>query len=70
MKIQANQVMTHDLWHRRMGHPSNNALSNLSSIISGIKHSSCQRSLCDVCLRAKQTLLSFATSENKSLESL
>jgi len=35
-EIQANNVVTHDLWHRRMGHPSNQALSKLSSTISNI----------------------------------
>ena len=41
-KVQTNKVVYHELWHRRMGHPSNQALSNLSRIISGIS-SSCDK---------------------------
>jgi len=58
-------VITHELWHRRLGHPSNQALSNLSTIISGVLGSSNHKELCDVCLRAKQTQLSFTISKNK-----
>jgi len=58
-------VITHELWHRRVGHPSNQALSSLSNIISGIVSSSNKKDLCDACLRAQQTRLPFNISENK-----
>ena len=65
-QVQANKVITHELWHRRLGHPSNQALSTLSAIISEVVGSSNHKELCDVCLRAKQTRLSFNVSENKA----
>jgi len=51
-----------------MGHPSNQALSKLLSTISDI-FCSCgsKKDLCDVCLRVKQTRLSFGLSDNKAL---
>jgi len=50
-----------------MGHPSNQALSNLFSIVSGISNNH-KKDLCDVCLRAKQTCLPFNINENKALK--
>ena len=65
-QAQANKVITDELWHRRLGHPSNQALSSLSTIISEVVGSSNHKEFCDVCLRAKQTRLSFNFSENKA----
>jgi len=62
ISIQVNKVLSYDVWHRRLGHPSRQVLLNLSSI-------SCQEiknDLCDVCLRAKQTRKPFCLSENKA----
>ena len=64
-EVQANKVVAYGLWHRRMGHPSNQALLNLSSIDSGISNNH-KEDLCDVCLRAKQTHLPFNISRNKA----
>jgi len=64
-KIQVNKDVSHDFWHQRMRHPSNQELSYLSSTISGILSSNSKRDLCDVCLKAKQTRLPFSVSENK-----
>ena len=50
-----------------MGHPSHQALSNLSSILSGILNSN-NKDLCDVSLKAKQTRFPFNISENKALK--
>ena len=47
-KVQVNKVLTYDLWHRRMGHPSNQALSNLSSIVSRITNNH-KKGLCELC---------------------
>jgi len=38
IQLQANKVDSHDMWHQIMGHPSTQALSNLSSIILGINN--------------------------------
>ena len=65
--IQANQAVTYELWHWRMGHLSHQALSNLSGIISGIPNCN-NKALCDVCLKAKLTRLPFNISENKALK--
>ena len=54
-QAQANKVMPLELWHKRLGHPSNQALSSLSKSVSGIVSNSSQKDLCNVCLRAKQT---------------
>jgi len=67
VEVQANKVLASALSDRRMGHPSNQALSNLSSIVSGIDNDN-KEDLYDVCLRATQTSLSFSISRNKALK--
>jgi len=62
-KVQVNKVVSHDIWHCKLGHPSRQALSYISSSFRG----SHMNDLCDVCLRAKQTRMSFLLSENKAL---
>ena len=62
-RVQVNKVVSYDTWHYRLGHPSSQALSNLSFISSNdSKHE-----LCEVCLCAKQTRMSFPISENKAM---
>jgi len=60
--IQVNKVESYDTWHFRLGPPSIQALSKVSSFSSS-KHKS---DMCDVCLRSKQTRLPFPISENKA----
>ena len=63
--VQINTVGTCNLWHIRLGHPSDQVLSlfykNLilsSSLENNVKGP------CDVCFRAKQTCTKFSTSES------
>ncbi|KAJ4755428.1 Retroelement pol polyprotein-like [Rhynchospora pubera] len=57
---------TYELWHRRMGHPS----TQITSILPGVEKnsSSTLKSVCDTCMRAKQTREVFPISLNKALE--
>lgn len=52
-----------DLWHQRLGHPSNKVLSSLDSFKFDFGHTHS----CDVCFRAKQTREVFHESFNKAL---
>jgi len=61
-RVHANKAISYDTWHCRLGHPSSQALSYISSNI----RSRSSNNLCDVCLRAKQTRVSFPISENKA----
>ncbi|CAH9076582.1 unnamed protein product, partial [Cuscuta epithymum] len=49
-----------DLWHKRLGHPSENLIKSLSSVDSSVV------SPCDICFRAKQTCEVFPLSDNKA----
>lgn len=67
MELAASVVVRDDksfeLWNKRMGHPSAKVVGLLpavSNVVSEISNKAC-----DVCLRAKQTRLSFPISENK-----
>ncbi|KAJ4812579.1 Retroelement pol polyprotein-like [Rhynchospora pubera] len=57
---------TYELWHRRMGHPS----TQITSIFPDVEKnsSSTLKSVCDTCMRAKQTREVFPISLNKTLE--
>jgi len=61
INFQANKVVSYNLWHQRMGHPSCQALykvfSNIELDISKNKNISC-----DVCLQAKQSHAPFPPS--------
>ena len=63
-QISVNAVSsTLDLWHKRMGHPSEKVVKLLPPV------SSCRGSLnkvCDVCLRAKHSRNTFTLSDNKA----
>lgn len=51
---RANGLEDRELWHRRLGHPSQKHLSFITSIRCSIgTHDSSEH--CDTCLRAKQT---------------
>ena len=63
--VQVHKAVSYELWHRRMGHPSSQALSKIpSDIFFDTKN---KHDLCDVCLRAKQTCIPFPIGENKAL---
>jgi len=61
--IQANAVTTDSLWHKRLGHPSNQVLGLLPKSL-GI-FTSRNNDVCEICTRAKQTRAKFAISQNK-----
>ncbi|KAJ8644904.1 hypothetical protein MRB53_006652 [Persea americana] len=59
---KASGVASFDLWHRRMGHPSNKVVGMLSDVV-GHHIGVSGNKICDVCVRAKQTRESFLLSE-------
>ena len=62
--VEVREDECFELWHKRMGHPSSKVvgfLPTVSNVVSEISNKAC-----DVCLRAKQTRLSFPISENKT----
>jgi len=67
VKVQANAVASHDLWHSHLGLPSSHALSMLSQ---DSRVSNCcgnnKVKVCDVCLCAKQTRSQFTISESNA----
>lgn len=54
-----------DLWHYRLGHPSNSVLQQIKERFPYVKYNS--NGVCDICHLAKQCKLSFSTSNNKSV---
>ena len=63
---KAKGVDAHDLWHQRLGHPSNHALKFVPEVQNN--GSSSITKVCDVCFRAKQTREMFVDSNNKACD--
>jgi len=63
---QANAVGSHDLWHRRLGHPSDQVLSLLfkNFKINDVGN----KGPCDICFYAKQTRTPFVASDSHTKE--
>ena len=61
-RVQLSKVVSYDTWHCTLGLPSSQTLFYISRNI----RSSNKNDLCGVCLRAKQTRMSFLISENKA----
>ncbi|KAJ4751619.1 Retroelement pol polyprotein-like [Rhynchospora pubera] len=63
--VQANCAMKQKnsmLWHRRMGHPS----MYVTNLLAGVNDDGCNfKSVCEICLQAKQTRDVFPVSQNK-----
>jgi len=53
-QLQAHIVRTYDLWHGRLGHPSEQVLSSVAKSLD-IGDGSKVNESCDICFRAKQT---------------
>lgn len=63
--VEVRDEKSFELWHQRMGHPSAKVVG-LLPLISNVISSEILNKACDICLRAKQTRLSFPISENKT----
>lgn len=61
-------ISEHELWHRRLGHPSKKILSLFSKVRNMIS-SSDSDTPCDICFRAKQKRENFVQSNNKATRS-
>ena len=69
MKNQVNVMISQEIWHNRMGHPSSEVLTTLLKslgINSAINNDAC--GVCEACLRAKQSRVQFIPSRNKANE--
>jgi len=64
--VQANKVTSNGLWHRRMGHPSSQILSKISTNIRLDGSGKNKEEFCYVCLHVKQTRIPFPVSNNKA----
>jgi len=62
---QVNTVSSVDLWHKRLGHPSSEVLSYLSSSLQ-VKFENIKNNVCETCYRAKQTRNCFPLSSSKA----
>ncbi|XP_010412622.1 PREDICTED: uncharacterized protein LOC104698950 [Camelina sativa] len=60
--LHLNKDGAEDLWHKRLGHPSNGVFDLLPVVGSRNK----DFSVCDICLKAKHCREVFHTSDNKS----
>jgi len=64
---QANAVSSHDLWHGRLRHPSNQVLSLIAKDLE-IRDNVVNKRPCDVCFRAKQTRTPFVESDSHAFK--
>ena len=62
--ISMDHAAIRDLWHCRLGHPYDQAMSLFSNNIGSYNKDHCDK--CYVYFRAKQTHLSFSISESKA----
>ena len=64
---QVNAVGAHNLWHGRLGHPSNQVLSLIAKDLE-ISDNVMNKRPCDDCFRAKQTRTPFVESDSHAFE--
>ena len=63
---QVNMVGPHNLWHGRLGHPSDQVLSLLSNDLNNSRNEN--KGPCDICFCAKQTQTLFTVCESHAKE--
>ncbi|KAL2939841.1 Retrovirus-related Pol polyprotein from transposon RE1 [Bienertia sinuspersici] len=61
--LAVDEDSSFDLWHQRMGHPSESVLKLIPNVSSSSRR---KNKVCDICPRAKQSRCSFPISENKA----
>ncbi|KAL2922825.1 Retrovirus-related Pol polyprotein from transposon TNT 1-94 [Bienertia sinuspersici] len=63
--VQSPEISTFELWHRRLGHPSDKVVKLLPAV-SNSSSSKFLHKACDICPQAKQSRDSFPNSDNKA----
>lgn len=63
-KLEGVPKASIDLWHKRLGHPSEKVMRQLSCM-SPSSISSCNNDGCDVCFRANQPRTSYPRSDSR-----
>lgn len=59
-------ALDRNLWHRRLGYTSEGNLDNVKSAANGIDFRNVKCDKCVVCIKGKQTRVSFGGSENRA----
>lgn len=48
---------TKEIWHKRLGHPSDSSLEKLENLVTGITNSKLDSNVCGICMQGKQCKL-------------
>lgn len=68
-KLFASVAVLYDVWHKRLGHPSNEILRKIAScdVVEGIQLDGRLNDLkCDICCESKQTKIHFRKSISRA----
>lgn len=68
LKPFVGSVVSVELWHKRLGHPSHSKLETMKSLLSFPKNINKDDTHCHVCHLSKQKHLPFVSSTNRSTE--
>ena len=66
MKVQSNTARAGELWHKRLGHPSGEAMNFVTKDLKLSTSVRNKNNVCKVCFHAKQTRSQFQVSESKA----
>jgi len=68
----ANTITSnYEIWHRRLGHPSHNALIKMKDeLLEGIKVDAISQNVCISCIKSKQHRLPFKSSTKRTTQPL